>query len=46
MMKRLRPLPSPAMVVAILALVVALSGSAIAAVIVSSPSQLGQGASR
>jgi hypothetical protein len=43
MMKRLRPqLPSPAMVVAILALVVALSGSAIAAVIVSSPSQLGK----
>jgi hypothetical protein len=41
--KRLRPwLPSPAMAVAILALVVALSGTAVAAVIISSPSQLGK----
>jgi len=43
MFKRLRPrLPSPAMVVAGTALVVALSGTAVAAVIISSPSQLGK----
>jgi len=43
MFKRLRPrLPSPAMVVAVLALVVALGGSAVAAVIVGRPSQLGK----
>ena len=43
MFQRLRPqLPSPAMVVAILALVAALSGTAVAAVIISSPSQLGK----
>jgi hypothetical protein len=41
MFKHLHPrLPSPAMAVAILALVVALSGTAVAAVIISSPSQL------
>jgi hypothetical protein len=43
MFKRLRPqLPSPAMVVAVFALVIALSGTAVAAVIISSPSQLGK----
>jgi hypothetical protein len=43
MFKRLRPrVPSPAMVVASIALVVALSGTAVAAVIISSPSQLGK----
>lgn len=43
MFERLRPrVPSPAMVVASIALVVALSGTAVAAVIISSPSQLGK----
>jgi hypothetical protein len=45
MLRRLRPgLPSPAMVVAVIALIVALSGSALAAsgVIIKKPSQLGK----